>query len=80
MIVVADTSPISYLIRIGEIDVLPPIYGEILIPPAVYGELNDTRAPKAVLQWILTPPPWLYVRAPHLPPDEALVAADLDSG
>jgi len=34
MIVVADTTPVNYLILIGEIDVLPKLYGRVVIPPA----------------------------------------------
>ena len=30
MIVIADTSPINYLIWIAQIDVLPKLYGRIL--------------------------------------------------
>ena len=33
--VIADTSPINYLVLIGEIDVLPKLYDLILIPPSV---------------------------------------------
>ena len=39
MIVVADTSPLNYLILIGHIDVLEAIYGEVVIPPAVQDEM-----------------------------------------
>jgi predicted nucleic acid-binding protein len=46
--VVSDTSPINYLIRIGEIDLLPQLFGEILIPPAVLQELQHAGAPLAV--------------------------------
>ena len=38
MIVVADTSPLNYLL-IGHIDVLEAIYGEVVIPPAVQDEM-----------------------------------------
>ncbi len=31
MIVVADTSPLNYLIRLGIVDVLPPLYREVLV-------------------------------------------------
>jgi len=31
MIVVADTTPINYLILIEEIDVLPKLYGRVII-------------------------------------------------
>jgi predicted nucleic acid-binding protein len=32
MIVVADTTPINYLILIGEIDILTQLYGRVVIP------------------------------------------------
>jgi predicted nucleic acid-binding protein len=35
MIVVADTSPINYLVLIGQIEILPHLYGRILIPSSV---------------------------------------------
>lgn len=40
MIVVADTSPINYLILIGQIDVLKHLYTRTLIPSAVLAELQ----------------------------------------
>ena len=40
MTAVADTSPVCYLILIGEIGVLPQLFGEILIPQAVLKELQ----------------------------------------
>jgi predicted nucleic acid-binding protein len=80
MIVVADTSPINYLITIGEIDVLASLYGTVIIPPAVRDELSRDRAPEAVRRWISRSPAWLSVRTPALPPDAGLLAADLDAG
>ena len=41
MIVVADTSPICYLLLIGGISLLPQLYGQVLIPQAVRQELAD---------------------------------------
>jgi predicted nucleic acid-binding protein len=35
MIVVADTSPINYLILIEEIDILPKMYGSVVVPQTV---------------------------------------------
>lgn len=35
MVVVADTSPINYLVLIAQIDLLKQLYARILIPPAV---------------------------------------------
>jgi hypothetical protein len=41
MIVVADTSPINYLLLIKEIDILPKMYGKVVIPRAVNEDLCD---------------------------------------
>lgn len=62
--VVSDTSPINYLIRVGEIELLPLLFGEVLIPPAVLQELLDAGAPTAVREWASQIPGWARVRAP----------------
>jgi predicted nucleic acid-binding protein len=51
MVVVADTSPINYLVLIGQIDLLIRLYTRILIPPAVLAELKNPLAPKPVRDW-----------------------------
>ena len=63
--VISDTSPINYLIRIGEIDLLPQLFGEVLIPPAVLQELQHAKAPLAVQEWALRIPAWAKVVAPN---------------
>ena len=78
MIVIADTSPINYLILIGEIDVLPALYDRVLIPLAVHEELGRSRAPEAVRLWIARPPAWLQMRAPSRHADPS--ASHLDAG
>jgi predicted nucleic acid-binding protein len=60
--VVSDTSPISYLVLIGEIDALHVLYGEIVVPPAVVGELSHPDGPEATRQWTQAPPEWLRTR------------------
>ena len=45
MIVVSDTSPITALLKIGQVDLLQRLYGEVLIPEAVRDELS-VRHPK----------------------------------
>ena len=45
MIAVADTSPICYLILIGEIDLLPKLFSQVLVPEAVLAELLHEDAP-----------------------------------
>jgi predicted nucleic acid-binding protein len=48
MIVVADTSPINYLILIDQIAILEALYGRILIPHAVLDEMLNPKAPSSV--------------------------------
>ena len=61
MIVVADTSPLNYLVLLGHIEILPKIYGEVLIPQAVLDELQDSDAPVEVRAWVSTLPAWLRI-------------------
>jgi predicted nucleic acid-binding protein len=62
MIVVADTSPINYLLLINQIDLLPHIFQEIIIPDVVRDEMLDPEAPPVLQQWIAKPPSWLAVQ------------------
>ena len=48
MIVIADTSPINYLILIGAINILPALYQKIVVPTAVYDELQSDATPAEV--------------------------------
>jgi predicted nucleic acid-binding protein len=76
MIVVADASPLNYLVLIDQIGLLPTLYQQVLIPEAVLAELRRPRAPKSVGLWITSPPPWLEVCAVHGAPDENLLTLD----
>jgi len=76
MVVVADTSPLNYLVLIGHIEILPRLYTRILIPPAVLAELNHPAAPEPVHYWASHPPRWLEVLAPKSRVD----IAELDLG
>lgn len=80
MIVIADTSPINYLILIEKIDVLPKLYGRILVPPSVCDELRSAMAPPGGQRWVAHPPIWLEVQAPSQSPDAALLQARLGAG
>jgi predicted nucleic acid-binding protein len=62
MIVVADSGPIRYLVLIGNIHVLFPLFGRVLIPEAVRSELTQPRTPETVREWIASPPAWIEVR------------------
>lgn len=76
MIVVADTSPLNYLILIDEIDLLPTLFGRVLIPEAVASELRHTTAPSRVRNWMEQHPPWLEVHPS--PSIKRVQLADLD--
>jgi predicted nucleic acid-binding protein len=80
MIVIADTSPVNYLIWIGEIEVLPKLYSRVVVPLSVCDELKRPRAPEAVRLWIGQPPAWLETRAPSQAPDAELLQARLGPG
>jgi predicted nucleic acid-binding protein len=64
MIVVSDTSPLNYLILIGQQDVLPALFDRVVAPPAVLTEMQQRRAPEIVAKWAASPPVWLEVLAP----------------
>lgn len=63
MIVVADTSPLNYLILIGATDLLPTLFEEIVVPNAVAKELLHPRASPVVRTWMSVPPPWLKLHS-----------------
>ncbi|MGA2572065.1 MAG: hypothetical protein ABSF23_16270 [Terracidiphilus sp.] len=56
MIVVADTSPLNYLILIGEIEILPKLYDKVLLPEEVHRELQRAQTPSAVREWAASLP------------------------
>jgi hypothetical protein len=46
MIVVADTGPLNYLVLLGVVDVLEPLYNRVLVPETVAGKLQaEVRLP-----------------------------------
>lgn len=60
-LVVADTSPIFYLLSIGQIDLLPRLFGRAFVPDAVYKELCHPAAPPVVRDWVAGIPAWAEV-------------------
>jgi predicted nucleic acid-binding protein len=63
VIVVADASPLRYLILIEHADVLPTLYGQVIVPPAVLRELSSERTPATVRTWLANRPDWLRVQS-----------------
>jgi predicted nucleic acid-binding protein len=72
MIVVADTTPLNYLILIGEIELLSALYERILIPREVHQELQRIKSPPPVRAWAACLPAWCEVRDAITAPDAAL--------
>jgi predicted nucleic acid-binding protein len=72
MIVIADSTPLHYLILIHQTDLLPRLFDRILIPPAVFEEHQHQDAPEAIRSGFVEPPPWLQVHPLHSAPDPAL--------
>jgi len=79
-VVVSDTSPIRYLVLIGEGDLLRRLYSRILIPQAVHAELQIPNTPDEVRAWVLAAAPWVDVIPASQNPSESLVTASLDAG
>jgi predicted nucleic acid-binding protein len=61
MLVVADTSPLNYLICIDLAWILPSLYGSVVIPPEVRAELLAADAPPIVQGWAADLPSWVEV-------------------
>ena len=71
MVIVADTSPINYLVLIDHIGILPRLYTRVLIPPAVLDELTHPAAPSPVREWTERRPIWLEVDEPEETPSRS---------
>lgn len=78
MIIIADTTPLHYLVIIGEVEVLKELFGSIIIPQAVFDELRRDRTPRQVKDWLDSQPQWLEVKRPMRDLDD--VARSLGSG
>ena len=78
MRVVSNTSPICYLILIGEIGLLHELYGQVEIPEFVASEFAKSETPESVRAWIANPPEWLCRH--HDPPRPALFPSGIHLG
>ena len=79
MLIVADTSPINYLVLLEHTAVLPALYARVFLPPAVVTELQDLEAPEEVRAWVANLPAWCEVRR-TAPLGEAETLAHLGAG
>ena len=78
-VVVSDTSPLNYLVMIGEIGILHRLYDKVLIPSEVLAELADSGTPSEVLLWVRSQPDWLEVRRVDIHHDDTALN-QLDEG
>lgn len=60
-LVVADTTPLNYLVLIDQVEVLHQLFGEVMIPDAVLKELRHPKAPAAITAWLQNLPHWLHI-------------------
>jgi predicted nucleic acid-binding protein len=72
-LVVADTSPVFYLLSIGHIDVLPRLFGKVFVPDAVHKELCHPSAPALVREWAAHLPDWAEVMSVEALDDAAFL-------
>lgn len=66
MIVIADTSPLNYVVQLGLLAEFQSLYGNVVLPRAVFQELQNARAPHLVRKWAAQLPEWVQVREPRL--------------
>ena len=67
--IVADTSPLNYLVLIHQINLLPQLYSRVLIPESVLDELSAVETPQLVRNWATNLPEWIEV-LPATPIDD----------
>lgn len=72
MVIIADTTPLRYLVEIGCADLLHRLFERILIPRAVAAELHQPRTPAGVRAWLSAAPEWLEIRDVEQATDHSL--------
>lgn len=75
MIIISDTSALSCLAELGELDLLRQLYGTVTITATVLREALQTGAPTALQEFVANPQPWLVTVAdvqPYLQETSAL--------
>ncbi len=77
LLVVADTSPIHYLVQIGHIGIVPQLFEKIFIPSLVCDDLRHPSAPRGpVRTWANALPAWLEVLPVIVSDDPAFQTLD----
>ena len=76
MLVISDTSPITNLLQIGQLDLLRQVFGQVVIPKTVYDELGELPRQRLVIDG----QSWLTVLNVHDMDVVAGLADELDPG
>src|SRR5579862_150014 len=63
MIAVSNTTPLRYLIAIGQDSLLDKLFEKVFVPPAVIEELTGTGTPEFIRQRVTSLPSWFEVCA-----------------
>ncbi len=79
-IVVADATPVHYLILIDATHILPSLFHTIHVPGQVRDELTHAATPDPVKIWMRHAPEWLGIVPTTLNPETSSVLAALDVG
>ena len=72
MLVIADTSPLNYLILIDALEFLPRLYPQVILPRGAWQELQNADAPPPVKLWAQALPDWIEVR--EAPPQSTRIS------
>ena len=78
-LVVADTSPLNYLVLIEQVEILPALFEKVFVPQIVRDELQHSEAPESVRRWIAEPPSWVEIAPAGRDSDEPTLL-HLDDG
>ena len=79
-VVVADATPLHYLVLIDAVHILPRLFERIHVPIEVHDELSREATPPLVRTWIQQPPHWLDVHSAPAVSDEDSALQALDPG
>ena len=77
MIVVSDTSVLSCLAELGELELLHRLYGEVTITKTIREECRHRKAPGTLREWFTQVPGWLVIVADPRPTLEETRVLDL---
>jgi predicted nucleic acid-binding protein len=62
MIAVSNTTPLRYLIAIGQEQLFPGLFEKVFVPSEVHEELTKIRTPERVRRLVQSLPSWYVVR------------------